>query len=82
MFSNSRTDIAAFAEAPGTFQYGGFEEVDFLGNVAHRWLDPTAPDGVDGHDFLLLPNGHGVLIGLQSMMADLSGFYPADTTRN
>ncbi|HZS42165.1 MAG TPA: aryl-sulfate sulfotransferase [Polyangia bacterium] len=40
-----------------------YDQLDRTGRVLRAWSDPFAPLDADGHDFLLLPNSHGLLLG-------------------
>jgi hypothetical protein len=47
-----------------------FYELDLAGEKAKTWRDTGSPEGLDAHDFLLLPNGNALMIGWEFRAVD------------
>jgi hypothetical protein len=53
-----------------------FCELDLAGDVKKRWHDTASRDGIDGHDFQLLPNGNALMLGWEYRSVDSRPLFP------
>ena len=49
---------------------GAFEELDLAGNVLRQWTSPLAGGGINGHEMLILPGDHALLLGRELHTVD------------
>lgn len=66
------------------FDEQAFEELTLDGTVVHKWTDPSSINGVDGHDFKLLPSGNALVFGAETHVVDSRPYFKAgvpDATR-
>jgi hypothetical protein len=74
------TAAAQFDRVRGNFlvvdgSQDAFYEIDLAGTIVKTWKDPGSPQGLDGHDFLLLPNGNAMMIGWEFRSVDSRPFF-------
>ena len=49
---------------------GVFEELDLAGNVLRQWMSPASGAGTNGHEMVILPDDHALLLGRAARTVD------------